>query len=149
MIFTFSRLFGGAKKDKKFYTPSDVVGIHYSCSSMNHSNAFVFSLTKASSETWEFEASYTDSGSNETFELKKCTINQNDIPRFLKSKDMQKLISTAQKYKPPKIKVILCDEDEYNFSFDMSDGSHINAPVFSSELKSTFFDLAKKHCFSE
>ena len=149
MIFTFSRLFGCAKKDKKFYTPPDVVGLHYSCSSMNHSNSFVFSLTKVIGEAWEFEASYTDSGSNETFELKKCTINQNDIPRFFKSEDMQKLISAAQKYKPPKIKVILCDEDEYNLSFDMSDSSHLNAPVFSSELKSTFFDLAKKHCFSE
>lgn len=141
-----SYLFGCGKN---VYTSSDIVGIHYSRSSINCSDSFIFSLNKTGGNIWIFDASYSDVNSAERSEYEDQQIKSDDLAPMLQMIDSQNLILLVQEYKAPKNEITICDGDEYNLSFKMSDGTHLCAPIFSQKLINYFTELAENYCFLE
>lgn len=134
-------LFGcGAKKK---YTASDVSVISFSCSSMSYTDSYVYSLKKENEE-WFFDANYSYDFENPRVEFENKKVSKQDATAILEAVKEQDLISQAQKYKPPRIKVFVLDGGGYYLYFKMNDGTEINAEVYNEDLVNALRTLAEK-----
>ena len=130
-------------KAKKTYTAADVSIISFSCSSMNFSDSYVFSLEKADDE-WLFDAGYSYDYENPRVEFENKKVSAQDAAAILDVVDEQSLILQAQKYKPPRIKAFVLDGGGYYLYFRMNDGTEIRAEIYNDDLKKALHTLADK-----
>lgn len=134
-------LFGcGAKKK---YTAADVCVISFSCSTMSHTDSYVYSLEKANDE-WLFDANYSYDFENPRVEFEDKKVSTQDAAAILDVVKEQDLILQAQKYKPPQIKAFALNGGGYYLYFRMNDGTEIKAEIYNDNLVNVLRTLAEK-----
>ena len=122
----------------------EITSVFVSCSSMDHSSSYSYTLEK-DENTWyfSFDAVIDSSGAHTQVERQKINDNAEEILRIIKN---QQLVTTVRQYKKPDDDgLIALDETTYRLSFDFTDGTSKSAPIEAGEeLISAFYALASE-----
>lgn len=134
-----------AEKHYKTAENVEITSVFVSCSSMDHSSSYSYTLEK-DKNTWyfSFDAVIDSSGAHTQVERQK--INENDAEEILRIIKNQQLVTMVRQYeKPDDDGLIALDETTYRLSFDFTDGTSKSAPIEAGEeLISAFYALASE-----
>ena len=134
-----------AEKHYKTAENVEITSVFVSCSSMDHSSSYSYTLEK-DENTWyfSFDAVIDSSGAHTQVERQK--INENDAEEILRIIKNQQLVTMVRQYeKPDDDGLIALDETTYRLSFDFTDGTSKSAPIEAGEeLISAFYALASE-----
>lgn len=131
---------------EKHYEAAENVGItsvFVSCSSMDYSSSYSYTLEKdENSWYFSFDAVIDSSGVHTQVERQK--INEIDAEEILRIIKKTQLVTMVRQYeKPDDDGLIVMDETTYSLSFDFTDGTSKSAPIEAGEeLISAFHALA-------
>lgn len=121
----------------------EITSVFVSCSSMDHSSSYSYTLEK-NDNTWYLSFDAVVDGSGTHTEVERQKINENDAEGILRIIKNRQLVTTVRQYeKPDDDGLIALDETTYRLSFDFSDGTSESAPIEAGEeLISAFHALA-------
>lgn len=131
--------------EKHYETAENVkiTSVFASCSSMNHSSSYSYTLEK-DENTWYFSFDAVIDSSNAHTQVERQKINENDAEEILRIIKNQQLVTMVRQYEEPDDGgLIALDETTYRLSFDFTDGTSKSAPIKAGEeLISAFHALA-------
>ena len=131
--------------EKHYETAENVkiTSVFASCSSMNHSSSYSYTLEK-DENTWYFSFDAVIDSSNAHTQVERQKINENDAEEILRIIKNQQLVTMVRQYEEPDDDgLIALDETTYRLSFDFTDGTSKSAPIKAGEeLISAFHALA-------
>ena len=121
----------------------EITSVFVSCSSMDHSSSYSYTLEK-NDNTWYLSFDAVVDGSGTHTEVERQKINENDAEGILRIIKNRQLVTMVRQYeKPDDDGLIALDETTYRLSFDFSDGTSESAPIEAGEeLISAFHALA-------
>ena len=131
--------------EKHYETAENVkiTSVFVSCSSMDHSSSYSYTLEK-DENTWYFSFDAVIDGSGAHTEVERQKINENDAEEILRIIKNQQIVTMVRQYEEPDDDgLIALDETTYRLSFDFTDGTSKSAPIEAGEeLISAFYALA-------
>ena len=121
----------------------EITSVFVSCSSMDHSSSYSYTLEK-NDNTWYLSFDAVVDGSGTHTEVERQKINENDAEGILRIIKNRQLVTMVRQYEEPDDDgLIALDETTYRLSFDFSDGTSESAPIEAGEeLISAFHALA-------
>lgn len=121
----------------------EIISVFVSCSSMDHSSSYSYTLEK-NDNTWYLSFDAVVDGSGTHTEVERQKINENDAEGILRIIKNRQLVTMVRQYEEPDDDgLIALDETTYRLSFDFSDGTSESAPIEAGEeLISAFHALA-------
>lgn len=123
----------------------EITSVFVSCSSMDHSSSYSYTLEK-NDNAWYFSFDAVVDGSGTHTEVERQKINDNDAEEILRIIKNRQLVTTVRQYeKPDDDGLIVLDETTYILSFDFTDGTSKSAPIEAGEeLIGAFHALAEE-----
>lgn len=136
-------LYSLAEKHYDMAENVEITSVFVSCSSMDHSSSYSYTLEK-NDNTWYFSFDAVIDGSGAHTEVEKQKINENDAEEILRIIKNRQLVTMVRQYEEPDDDgLIALDETTYRLSFDFTDGTSKSAPIEAGEeLISAFHELA-------
>ena len=136
-------LYSLAEKHYETAENVEIMSVFVSCSSMDHSSSYSYTLEK-DENTWYFSFDAVIDGSGAHTEVERQKINENDAEEILRIIKNRQLVTMVRQYEEPDDDgLIALDETTYRLSFDFTDGTSKSAPIEAGEeLISAFHALA-------
>lgn len=136
-----------ADRHYKLAESEEITAVFVSCSSMNHSSSYSFSLEK-NGNTWYFSFDAAiDRSSGTSINEEEKPIQADDAEEILNIVKTQQLITEVKQYeKPADDGIFVLDETTYRTGLEFADGSSVSAPIDSGTmLTEAFYRLAEKY----
>ena len=122
-------LYSLAEKHYETAENVEITSVFVSCSSMDHSSSYSYTLEK-DENTWYFSFDAVIDGSGAHTQVERQKINENDAEEILRIIKNQQLVTMVRQYEEPDDDgLIALDETTYRLSFDFTDGTSKSAPI--------------------